>query len=105
MVHISVPVAAKELQDGFPDASVPEVAAFLPVQHPEVAIPLGPRAWDASAAVHPGEALDAVILALVAAPYAEKLVAPEPAVPALAVVALPPLAEAPCTPDAGRSAA
>jgi len=61
--------------------------------------------WDASAAVHPDEASDAAILAIAAAPCAEKLVALEPVVPAPGVVALLPPAEAPCTPDAGRSAA
>jgi len=48
---------------------------------------------------------DAVIPALAAAPYAEKLVVPELVVQAPDVVALPVLAKVPCTPDAGRSAA
>jgi hypothetical protein len=64
---------------------------------------------DASAAVHPDEAADA-ILALADAPYAEKLAAPAQGVQASVAKlhparALPAEAEAPCIPGAGRSAA
>ncbi len=59
----------------------------------------------ASVAVHPDEASDAAIPALMAALYAERLAAPEPVVQASDVVALPPPAEVPCTQVAGPSAA
>ncbi len=93
-----------ELPDGFPDASVPVAAAFLPDLHPTVAIPQALRAWDASVAVRPDE-VPAVTLALAAVPYAERLAAPEPVVPAPVVVVLQGSPEEPCTPGAGRFAA
>ena len=94
-----------DLRDELPDASLPEEPFPLPVPHRVDAIPRAQRAWDASAVVLPDAAADAIVPAPVVAPNAEKLVAPVPAVPASTAVALPALAEAPCTPGAGRSAA
>jgi hypothetical protein len=73
-------------------------------------IPPAQLAWDASAAVHPDEAADALIPELAAVVCAEKLAVPAQVVPALdeklhpaqALLAQP---EAPCIPGAGRSAA
>ena len=100
-----------ELPDAHLDATVPAVRRFpLPVLHPADATPLARRASDASAAVHPDEAVDAVIRALAAAPCAEKLAVPAPAVPVSdgqlpLAQALPVEAKVPCTPDADRSVA
>jgi len=85
-------------------------AAPLPDLLPADAIPPAQRASDASAAVHPDEAADALFPALAAGPCAEKLAAQAQGVPALdapphsaqALLAQP---EAPCTPDADQSAA
>jgi hypothetical protein len=68
------------------------------------------RAWDASAAVHPDEALDAARPALRDEQYAEKLAAREPAVQAQGgrrcrPLMLPPLEQALCIRDGGRFAA
>jgi len=84
---------------------VQAAAAVLPDLHPAVAIPLEPRGWDASADVPPDEAVDAAIRVLAAVPYAEKLAAQEPVVPASPAVALPAQSEVPGTRGAGRSAA
>jgi hypothetical protein len=67
-----------ELPDGFPDGLVPAAAAFLPDPHLTGAPPRAPRVSDASDAVRPDEAADAAcfLLALAAAPSAEKLVVP-----------------------------
>jgi len=88
---------------------VPAAAAPLPDLHPADAIPLAPLASDASVAVHPDEAADA-IPALAAVPCAEKLAAPvqvvpEPTAKLPPAQVLPAEAEAPCIPGAGRSAA
>ena len=104
-VHISVPAAATDLQDELPDASLPAAPFPLPDPRRVDAIPRAQRGWDASAAVLPDEAADAVVPAPVVAPNAEKLAAPVPVVPASTAVALPAAAEAPCTPGAGPSAA
>jgi hypothetical protein len=75
------------------------------------AIPLAPLASDASVAVHPDAAADALLPALaVVVPCAEKLAVPAPAVQAPAARlhparALPAQTEAPYIPGAGRSAA
>jgi len=70
-------------RDGFPDVSVLE-AAWL--QHRGLrradAIRLAPRASDAWGAVHPDEAVDAIVRALTDARYAEKLAALALVVPA-----------------------
>jgi len=89
---------------------VPATPSPLPGLHPADAIPLAPLSSDASAAVHPDEAADAIVPALAAVPCAEKLVGPAPVVPASAAKlhparAFPAQAEVLYTPDAGRSAA
>ncbi len=94
-----------DLQDELPDASLPEEPFPLPVPHRADAIPRAQRALDASAAVLPDAAADGVVPAPVVAPNAEKSAAPVQAVQASTAVALPALAEAPCTPGAGPSAA
>jgi len=88
----------------------PVAAVPLPDLHPADAIPQAPHASDASDAVPPDEAADAVIPALAAVPCAEKLVVPAPDVLAPTAEALPPQvhqaqAEALYIPGAGRSAA
>ena len=108
--HISVPVAAPDHPDGFPDALVPAAAVPLPDLHPADAIPLAQLEWDASAAVHPDEAADALTPALAVALCAEKLAVPAQVVPApgaklLPTQALPAQPEAPCIPVADRFAA
>ncbi len=82
----------------------------LPDQRPVDAIPLVPRASDASVAVPPDEAADATVPAPEDAPCAEKLAAPAlvaPASPAelLLLQTLPEEAKAPCKPGAAPSAA
>ena len=96
-----------ELRDGFPDALVPEAA---PVQLPSDAFQWETGASDASAGVLLDAAAAAIVPALQDAPYAEKLAAPEPAVPARAAKVrpdqLPPAAaKALCIPDGAPSAA
>jgi hypothetical protein len=96
--------------DGFPDASVPAAAIPLPDLLPADAIPPAQLASDASAAVHPDEAADALFPALAAVPCAEKLAALAQGVPALdaqlhSAQTLPAQPEAPCIPGADRSAA
>ncbi len=99
-----------ERPDERPDAKVQAVRRSpLPDLRPADAIPLAPRASDASDAVPPDAAADAPLPALAAVPCAEKLAVPAPDVLALIAEALPPLlrarAKAPCTPAAGQSAA
>jgi hypothetical protein len=74
------------------------------------AIPLAPLASDASVAVHPDAAADALLPALAVVPCAEKLAVPAQAVQAPAAKlhparALPAQTEAPYIPGAGQSAA
>ena len=94
-----------DLPDELPDASLPAEPFPLPVPHPAVAIPRAQPASDASAAVPPDAAPDAVVPVPAVVRYAEKLAAQAQAVQALTAVALPAPAEAPCKPDAGQSAA
>ena len=97
--------------DGFPGALVPAEALLpLPDLHPADAIPPAQLASDASAVVHPDEAVDAPFPELAAVPCAEKLAAPAQVVPASdatphSAKALPEQPEAPCIPGADRSAA
>jgi hypothetical protein len=97
--------------DGFPGALVPAEALLpLPDLHPADAIPPAQLASDASVAVHPDEAADALFPALAAAPCAGKLAAPAQVVRASdaklhSAPALPAQPEAPYIPGAGRSAA
>jgi len=99
-----------ELPAALPVAMVPAVRRSpLPDLHPTDVIPPAPRASDASAAVHPDEAADA-IPALGDAPRAEKLAVPAQAVPASDAKlhparTLPAEAEALCILGAGPSAA
>ena len=97
------------LPAGLPDAMVPEAPFLLPALHLADATPPAQHASDASDAVLPDEVGDATVPAQAAARYVEKLavrerVVPEPVVKRL-LRALPAAATAPCTPDAGRSAA
>jgi hypothetical protein len=94
-----------DLRDGLPDVSRPEEPFPLPALHRADAIPQAQRVWDASAAVPPDAAADALVPVPAVVPYAEKLAAQARAVQALTAVALPAPAEAPCTPGAGPSAA
>jgi hypothetical protein len=94
-----------DLQDELLDASLLAEPFPLPDLHRVDAIPQAQLALDASAAVPRDAAADAVVPVPAVAPYAEKLAAQAQAVPALTAVALPAPAEAPCTPDAGQSAA
>ena len=110
MAHTSVPVVAPDHPDGFPDALLPAAATPLPDLRPADAIPLVQLASDASVAVHPDEAVDAPIPALVAAPCAEKLAGPAqvvrvPDAKLSPAQTLPEQTEVPCIPVAGRSAA
>jgi len=103
-----------ELPVALPDATVLAVRRSpLPDRHPADAFPPAQRASDAWAAAPPDEAADAVLPALAAARYAEKLAVPVPAVPALlaeprlpwTLRTLPLGAKALCKPDAAPSAA
>ncbi len=99
-----------ELPDALPDATVPEVPFPLPALHLTDAIPPAQPASDASDAVPPDEAADAVLPALAAAMYVEKLAVPAldvPAPDAKSHPALPLPEEAPAlyTPAAVPSAA
>jgi hypothetical protein len=94
-----------DLQDELPDASLPAEPFPLPDPHRADAIPPAQRASDASAAAPPDAAADAVAPVPTVVPYVEKLAVQAQAVQALTEVALPALAEAPCTPGAGQSAA
>jgi hypothetical protein len=89
---------------------VQAAAIPLPDLLPADAIPPAQLASDASVAVHPDEAADALIPELVAAPCAEKSVAPAQAVRAPIAAAhpaqaFPPQKGALCKPDADPSAA
>jgi hypothetical protein len=66
------------------DLVLAEALLPLPDRHQADAIPPAQLAWDASAGVHPDEAVDATAPALTDAQYAEKSVAPAQAVPARA---------------------
>ena len=97
--------------DGFPGALVPAEALLpLPDLRPADAIPLVQLASDASVAVHPDEAADALIPELAAAPCAEKLAAPAQVAQASdaklrSAQTLPAQPKAPCISGADRSAA
>jgi hypothetical protein len=98
------------LPDGFPDALVPAAPSRLPDLRPTDAILPAQLASDASAAVHPDEAADAIVPALAAVPCAEKLAVPAPVVPAQDAEehfqsVVPAEAEVLYTLGAGRSAA
>jgi hypothetical protein len=97
------------LLDGLPDAMVPEAPFPLPAPRQADAIPPAQRASDASVAVHPDEAMDAIVPVPAVSLYVEKSAVRERVVPvpdaAHLVQALPAEAPVPCTPDAGRSAA
>jgi hypothetical protein len=94
-----------DLPDELPDALLPAEPFPRPVRHRVDAIPPAPLGLDASAAVPPDAAADALVPVPAVVRYAEKLAAQAPAVQALTAVALPAPAEAPCTPGAGPSAA
>jgi predicted metal-dependent hydrolase len=95
--------------DGLPDVLVLEEPSPRLDLHRAGEIRRAQRAWDALAGVHRDEVADAIVRALRAGQYAEKLAAPEQVVPEpgakshLARVLAE--AEALCTPDAGRFAA
>jgi hypothetical protein len=101
------------LRDAHPDATVPAVRRFpLPDPRPADAIRQARRVSDASVGAHPDGAADAVLPALAAVRYAEKLAAREQVVPAPDAKAhrreqssLREVAKAPCTRGAVRSAA
>jgi hypothetical protein len=93
------------LQDELPGESLPAEPFPLPDLHRVDAIPRAQRVWDASAAVPPDAAADAIVPVPAVVPYAEKLAAQAQAVQASTAVAPPAPAEAPCTPGAGQSAA
>jgi len=100
-----------ELPVALPVATVPAARRFpLPDLRRADAILLAPLGLDASAAVHPDEAADAIVRALAAVPYAERLAARAPVVRAQIAKSHPAralLAEAAalCRPGAGRFAA
>jgi len=109
-VHTSARAVAPDHLGGLLGALVPVAPSPLLDLRPEDAILPALLAWDASAAVLPGEAVDAIVLALGAAPCAEKLAVLVPVVPAQDVEArcqrvVPAEAGEPYIPGAGRSAA
>jgi hypothetical protein len=94
------------LPDELPGAPVPEAPLPLLDPRPKDAIPRATRASDASAVVRPDEAEAAELPALADAPYAERLAALVPAVPARAAMLFPRLERAAlCKRDAAQSAA
>ena len=109
MARIFVPVAVTALPAGLPDAMVPEAPYLHPAPRLADESPQAQHASDASVAVLQDEAEDATVPVQVAVLCAEKLVVPELAVlvpdATPLAQALPAEAPAPCTPDAGRSAA